>query len=378
MLRTLERQRHLLDFALTSLLRRRGKNITLVTVYTLVIFLFASVLFLTASLRHEAAMTLINAPEITVQRSLMGRFEPIPISYADSIRKIRGVTEVKPRLWGYHYDPGFKANYTLLVSDAQNQQPGSITLGPAISRLRGAYEGDIITMTGSNGKLNSFQVTGILSGRTEIVSADLLLMAEKDFRQLTGLSPDLATDLAVKVLNPNEQSTIAAKIVATFPDTRPIIRNEILRTYDALFSWRSGMVLLVLATTLLSFLILAWDKATGLSAEERREIGILKAVGWETSDILMMKLWEGIAVSLVSLLLGGGLAYAHVFIGQAPLILPVLKGWSTLSPQLSLTPHITLNLLIVLGSLTLIPYSVATIVPAWRAATIDPDMVMRS
>jgi ABC-type lipoprotein release transport system permease subunit len=165
--------------------------------------------------------------------------------------------------------------------------------------------------------------------------------------------------------------------VATFPDARPIIRNDILRTYDALFSWRSGMVLLFLTTTLLSFLILAWDKATGLSAEERREIGILKAVGWETSDILVMKFWEGIAVSFVSLLLGGVLAYAHVFIAQAPLIMPVLKGWSTLSPQLTLIPHVSLNLLVVLGSLTLIPYSVATIVPAWRAATIDPDMVMR-
>jgi ABC-type lipoprotein release transport system permease subunit len=322
-------------------------------------------------------MTLRDAPEIVVQRSLMGRFEPIPIAYADSIREIRGVIEVKPRLWGYYYDPGFKANYTLLVPDDPPQQPGSITLGPAISRLRGAYEGDTITMTGSNGALNSFEVTGTISGRTEMVSADLLLMEGEDFRRLTGLAPLLATDLAVKVRNPKEQATIAAKIAASFPDARPIIRNEILRTYDALFSWRSGMVLLVLTTTLLSFLILAWDKATGLSAEERREIGILKAVGWETSDILVMKFWEGIAVSLVSLLLGGVLAYAHVFIAQAPLIMPVLKGWSTLSPQLRLIPHVNLNLLVVLGSLTLIPYSVATIVPAWRAATIDPDMVMR-
>ena len=55
---------------------------------------------------------------------------------------------------------------------------------------------------------------------------------------------------------------------------------------------------MVLSGALFAFIILAWDKATGLSAEEKREIGILKAVGWETSDILLMKFWEGAAVSL--------------------------------------------------------------------------------
>jgi ABC-type lipoprotein release transport system permease subunit len=44
----------------------------------------------------------------------------------------------------------------------------------------------------------------------------------------------------------------------------------------------------------------------------RREIGILKAIGWETSDIILMKFWEGIGISLI-LLSGIILAYITSF-----------------------------------------------------------------
>ena len=39
------------------------------------------------------------------------------------------------------------------------------------------------------------------------------------------------------------------------------------------------------------------DKASGPSAQERREIGILKAVGWATRDVIHMKLWEATLIA---------------------------------------------------------------------------------
>jgi ABC-type lipoprotein release transport system permease subunit len=151
-----------------------------------------------------------------------------------------------------------------------------------------------------------------------------------------------------------------------------------LRSYDAIFDWRGGMIIVVLFVALLSFLIFAWDKATGLSAEERKEIGILKSIGWETADVLLLKTCEAVVVSLIAYLAGVSLAYLHVFFFSASLFEPALKGWSVLYPKFALAPVIDPYLLCVLFFLTVAPYMVATIVPSWLAATVDPDAAMRS
>jgi ABC-type lipoprotein release transport system permease subunit len=55
-----------------------------------------------------------------------------------------------------------------------------------------------------------------------------------------------------------------------------------------------------------------------------------------------------------------------------------LKGWSVLYPDFRLTPFLSVYHVATLFFLTVIPYTVSTIVPSWRAATIDPDSVMRT
>jgi ABC-type lipoprotein release transport system permease subunit len=185
------------------------------------------------------------------------------------------------------------------------------------------------------------------------------------------------TDLVVRVRNERELPTIAQKIAESLPDARIVLRDEILRTYEAVFSWRGGILIVILAGAALAFMILAWDKASGLSPEEKREIGILKAVGWETSDVLLLKFWEGMAISLTSFLVGMLLAYIHTFAASAALFAPILKGWGVLFPRFRLIPSLDAPLIIALFFLTVVPYIVATIIPSWRASIVDPDAVMR-
>jgi ABC-type lipoprotein release transport system permease subunit len=374
----IEKQRNILDFTLSSLTRRKGKNVSLFLVYTLVVFILASAMFFTQAMKREASLILKDAPEIVVQRLLGGRHDLIPLNYLEKIRNIRGVISADARLWGYYYDPASGANYTLMVPRDRTLSPDGIIIGKGISRSRKIYQGDVLSFRAYNGLVRNFTVEGELSSESELVSSDLVLIAEAGFRGLFGYPSTHATDIAVTVRNQKELRTIAGKILELLPDTRPIIRDEMVRTYDSVFDWRSGVITVLLMMALLTFVIFAWDKASGLSAEERREIGILKAIGWETADVIAVKTYEGSLMSFFSFTAGILLAYGHVFFSQVFLFAPALKGWSVLYPDFRITPFVDPYQVAILFFLTVVPYTVATIVPSWRAAIVDPDAVMRA
>jgi ABC-type lipoprotein release transport system permease subunit len=373
----IERQRKILDFTLSAFLRRKGKNIALFLIYILIVFLPASVLFFTHSLKKEAEIVLKETPEIVVQKLTAGRHELIPIEYIGKIQGIRGINRVQPRLWGYYYDPVVGANYTLLVSPEASLPAGHIIVGKGVAQARLLSPGDTLEFRAFDGSLLEFTIKELFSSESALVSADLVLSTEKDFRRLFGIPPALATDLVVAVRNQKELPTITSKIATVLPDTRQVLREEIQRTYEAVFNWRSGLLMIVLGCALLAFLILAWDKASGLSSEEKKEIGILKAIGWETSDILLLKFWESLVISLSAFLTGIVLAYVHVFMGSAKLFSPIIKGWSVLYPDFKPVPFIDFGQIAALFFLAVVPYLIAGIIPSWKAATADPDSVMR-
>ncbi|NOZ77280.1 MAG: FtsX-like permease family protein, partial [Euryarchaeota archaeon] len=154
-------------------------------------------------------------------------------------------------------------------------------------------------------------------------------------------------------------------------------RDAIERTYNSVFSWRSGMFLAAMVGMILAFAILSFDRMSGITAEERREVGILKATGWTTGDVLLLKAFEGLVISINSFVIGIILAYLHVFYLGATVLKPILIGWSVLYPDFALIPYIDLNQILLIFFISVVPFMAAIIIPSWKTAVTDPDVALR-
>ncbi len=384
------RHRHLLSFALSSLARRPARALVVLCAYGALVFMLTALLVVTGSLRREVADQLRGAPALVVQRLAGGRHAPIPIAHARILQGIRGVDEAVPRLWGYVYDPAPDVTYTiigssslppeagkLLEGDFRPDVPGACVVGAGVADARDLETGDLLPLRRPGGGVLALRVTGVFRSESALLTSDLLVTGAEDARTLLALPPDAATDIALRVPNPREADTVARKVQELMPDCRPVTRDQLARTYDASFGWRSGVWGAVLAGVLLSFLMLAWDKASGLSADERREIGILRASGWTVEDVLTLKFWEALALSSAAAMGGMIAGYLHALLSGPGIFRPVLMGWSTRFPDFPLAPVLDpLQALAVLLAVVA-PYLAVVLVPAWRAAVTDPDQAIR-
>jgi lipoprotein-releasing system permease protein len=391
----MKRYLNLLDFTLYSLLRRKWKILFLMLLFSYLVFLFSSVLLLTGAIKNEAKKGVRALPDITIQRLSAGRQVPIPIAYGEKLKEVFGVERIEPRIWGYYFVASTQANYTILGYDNERDTwkglgkivvhdtsdlklgEGEAILGEGILKDRYLRLGQTLALDTPSQATMSFQVVGAFKGVTNLHTYDVILLTQKDAREILGVEEGFVTDFGVTISNKNEITTVAKKIVQILPGTRVVIKGQLARTYDMVYSWRSGFTLITLLGCLFAFAMMVWERASGLSAEEKREIGILKATGWDTSDILIMKSWEGLGISVASFMAGLIVSYVFTFVLGAPLLKSLIVGWSVLYPPFTFTPSVSPDQILVLFSLTVVPYLIATVIPSWRAATIDPDTVIR-
>lgn len=378
------------NYALRSLQRRWQKQVLLMLIYALVVSFYASVIFFTSSLREETKHVLHHTPELWVQRIVGGRLAPAPLHWQDSLARWRGVNQVIPRIWGYYFDAPTGAVCTLMGSDSlitglemvqsltkHKLKDHEVLLGTGLLDLRGLRLGESITLYTPDNTLKSFTIAGIFKSKSDLLSKDLLIISPASARKMLALPTDEVTDFAVTVYNHLEVNNIGKKIDNQLPQVRVVTNEQLQATYQALFGWRGGILVYGSLMAFFAFLVLAWERASGLSEQEHKELAILKAVGWQIHEVLTIKLYEGLIISLTATLCGVLVAYIHVFAFNATVLRPFLVGWSVVYPDFKLMPVVYWGDWLNIMALSIVPYLASTLIPAWRGAITDPAEIMR-
>jgi ABC-type lipoprotein release transport system permease subunit len=374
--------------------RRRAKTFALGGALALAVALVAAVLFLTDALRAESERGNAAMPDVTVEKLVAGRPSTISRAEGDKIRGLPSVRSVTPRAWGYLFLAAIQGNVTIVgvppgapalsaasgsLASGRDLVPGAheMIAGRGLSSLLGLDLGDELGLPSANPQAVPLKLVGTFASRIDLFTSDVVLCDESDARALLGLGDSEATDLAVSVINPNESHVIATKIAVALPGARVIEKDVLGRVYALTYGRRSGVFLAAALPALLALLVLGWDRVSVLGPEERREVAILKAVGWSTADVLSAKLLESVLVALLASASGLAMAYVWVFPLGAPGLRPTLAGWSVLYPEAQLTPVVDFAQLLSLALGVVAPFVVLSIVPAWRAASMDPMEAMR-
>ena len=386
--------RSLLSFAVGSLWRRRSRAIALGVGLSLTVTLVAAVLFLTESLRAEAERGQVALPDVVVQRLVAGRPTAVKLADAKALEGIDSVARVRPRVWGYVFLPALQGNVTVVgvpgvaglpsldgtaaLEKGRDLHAGKheMVAGAPLARALGLVVGDSLGLP-SPKPSPPLTLVGTFGSAVDLYAADVVLCDEGDARAVLGLQLDEATDIAIDVKNPQEARVVAGTVLDRMPGARVVEKSVLARVYTLAYGRRAGLIFAACIPALIALVVLALDRASGLSPVEKREIAILKAVGFSIRDVLWTKMLESLVVASLATAAGLLLAYAWVFWMGAPGLRGALVGWSVLYPQTSLTPSVDFAELLGIAAATVGPFVGLSIVPAWRAAILEPMDAMR-
>ncbi len=384
---------YLLEYAVSYIFRYKSKNLFVFTILTSLIFILGSVFFLAESIKNELHFSVDGVGDIIVQNTKAGMHTTLDDTVVEKILDMQGVSNVESRVWGYYNFSQNNIHFLLLgvdefevhnnplidkVLENVELNDSSMIVSSGIKKLlEKSYYDKYFNFILEDGSTVQVQIIALLNEIIDFEANDMIIMKKELAQKIFGFENTMVSDLIIKVGNPKEIPMVAYKIQEKFPNTQVLTKEDIVASYEHVFNYKSGIFLTLFIVGFLTFFMIVYDKASGLSSEEKKEIGILKALGWRIDDILQAKLYEGFLLSMGAYLLGIGIALAYVYLLGAPFLRELFIAPNALTQDFRFSFTLDYETLFLLFLLSVPIYIAATIVPSWRVATQDADEVMR-
>jgi putative ABC transport system permease protein len=314
-----------------------------------------------------------------------------------SIGRIQGIKEISTQLSGYalaEYNgkttivslTGMEVGVMKLQYASQNLDEGGflnegdqnkIMIGYAVAH--DTFDADI--SVGGRIKINGekFFVSGIFGkqGFGGTSSDSIVLMSSHDFQKLTGQSN--ISLIYLRVNNVNDAESIATAIQNAINENHgrkdfatATTMTSILETVQTI----TGILQLVLVGIASIALVVAsigiMNTMLTSVMERTREIGIMKAIGATTRDIMSIFIIEGVLMSSVGGIIG---IILGVFGSQALTL--ILNGFMSMGGSFNLVPIITITSVVLAVTVSLIVGILSSLYPAWKAARMSPIEAVR-
>ncbi|HMK52726.1 MAG TPA: FtsX-like permease family protein [Thermodesulfobacteriota bacterium] len=384
---------NLLFTAIGNICRNKVRSIVLILCLIAVLFPFVTAISISEGIKFQSLVSIEEGADIYVTEDYFGSNAPISLDYVGRFKKMEGVTKVFPRIVGRAYFTNrlatlvgiFPENLPESIRLSQGtmfHEKGDVIVGEGLAREFRLQPGVRFSLSINTSKL--LRIVGVFDSNATIWSANLILMSFEDAAEFFKVKGK-ATDILIytrsgyaPILAKQIQENVNASTSGS-PETPLRVQDKTLvkRYFERGFNYKAG-VFTALYTVAFALAIPALLIVSGFGQTERRkEIGIIKATGWQTQEVMEMVVLENLMISLMSAPLAiltsmvwlkwfNGAFIAQFFIAEIGLMAPFPVP-SRFLPLPCLFAFIFAIVLTMVGSL----YS------TWRVATVPPVEAMR-
>ena len=370
--------------AILSIQRNRARSFVVIGCLLAVLVPFVTAMAVSEGVREQSFVSIDMGADLYITRAQYGRNGPIKTDKVTEFLKIPGVTKVIPRISGRTYIGEDLAlvvgidSPELLSSQAPPLASGEVLMGRVLAEHLELKKGDELRFFLFPAM--PFTIVDLIDGDLSIWASSMIVMPFNDAATIFKL-PGFASEILIYA-RPGTTDKIAEHLSSlgkpwdmTPPlriQTKSIVNQYINRGFDL----QSGVFFLFYLTAFaLSIPALLILSGFGRGAR-KKEIGILKATGWQTLEVMEMTCMENVLLAMLGSMLSVVIGMIWLKLGNGIGIAPLFISGISWIPEFPVPSRFTPMPVLFSFLFGIILTMVGTVFTTWKTAITPPLTTM--